>query len=147
MHDLMRHRVIGFVVLICLSFVVLATVSASSSSVPEPILSAVSAADLASFGIDLQAPSASSQVAPDSAAATAVKSFPGSSVSQVVLASFSDNSRVPAIHRLAWVVTLVPGAGFRGPAGTAGAATNSAPSYIVVFLDASTGAFIEAISG
>jgi hypothetical protein len=147
MRYLARHRTVGAAALIAIGFAVIVAVSGSSAP-PAPTLLAVSATELAGFGIDLEAPSASSPVGSDSAAATAVKSFPGASVSQVVLASFSDTNRVPAVHNLAWVVVLVPGPGFRGPSGPASKLSQTIlPTYIVVFVDANTGAFIEAISG
>jgi hypothetical protein len=74
--------------------------------------------------------------------------MPGSTVRETVLADFSDTHRVPAISTLAWAVSLTPPPGFRVPsAGPPPGHPGMKPSYLVVFIDAKTGAFIQAAAG
>ena len=66
-----------------------------------------------------------------------------------MLADFSDTNHVPPIHALAWAVSLTIPPGFRAPSAgpPPGDPALKAPSYLVVFIDASTGAFIEGTAG
>ena len=74
--------------------------------------------------------------------------MPGSAIRETVLADFSDTHHVPAIHALAWVISLADASGFRPhPAGPARGGAVVQPSYLVVFIDAGTGEFIMAANG
>ena len=110
------------------------------------MLSSVSSATLAAAGIRLQPPTGSAVVSQEAAQQIAVLSIPGSAIREAVLADFSDTHHVPAINTLAWAVSLtVP---FGAP--SAGPPPGHRPmkfSYRVVFIDAKTGAFIEAAGG
>ena len=108
------------------------------------MLSSVSTADLANAGIQLGAPTASATVSQAAAQQTALQQFPGSTVREAVLADFSNTDHVPAINTLAWAVSLTvpPGLTPQGPVGPTAKFT-----YLVVFIDATTGQFIMSTSG
>lgn len=64
-----------------------------------------------------------------------------------MLADFSDTHAVPAINTLAWAVSLTLLPASRSPwAGPFPGSPGMEPSYLVVFIDAPTGAFIMATS-
>lgn len=109
------------------------------------MLSSVSAAALAQAGIRLQPPTSSAVVSQQAAERTAVRSMPGRVVHEAVLADFSDTHTVPPIDTLAWAVSLtVPlRGGSNGPRGH----PPVKPLYMVVFIDARSGAFIMAAGG
>jgi len=59
-------------------------------------------------------------VSQDAAQQAALRAMPGSAIRETVLADFSDTHHVPAIHALAWVISLADASGFRPhPAGPA----------------------------
>ena len=109
------------------------------------MLSSVSAAALAQAGIQLQPPTSSAAVSQEAAEQAALRSMPGRVVREAVLADFRDTHAVPAIDTLAWAVSLtvashaVSGGPFPGRL--------MKPLYMVVFIDAMTGAFIRAAGG
>jgi hypothetical protein len=116
------------------------------------MLKTVSATALAQAGIRLQPPAGAavvSQAAAQQAALRASPAGPASAVREAVLADFDDMNRVPPIHALAWAVSLTIPPGFRasssGP--PSGDRALRPASYLVVFIDASTGAFIEGMAG
>ncbi len=124
----------------------------SAAMTPTPMLKTVSATALAQAGIRLQPPTSSavvSQAAAQQAALRASPAGPASAVREAVLADFSDTNHVPPIHALAWAVSLTIPPGFRAPSAgpPPGDPALKAPSYLVVFIDASTGAFIEGTAG
>jgi hypothetical protein len=111
------------------------------------MLSSVSSAALAHVGIRLQPPASSAVVSQEAAERTAVRAVPGSAVRESVLADFSNTHAVPAISTLAWAVSLTVPPGSRRPwAGPFPGSRGMEPSYLVVFIDARTGAFIMATS-
>ena len=114
---------------------------------PPPVLKTVSAAFLANVGIELKAPANSAAVSKAVAEQAALRQIPGSAVRETVLADFSNTHSVPAIKTLAWVVSLSFPSGFPGSSGPAGRRSRPKLSYMVVFIDAGTGAFIQATSG
>jgi hypothetical protein len=112
------------------------------------MLSSVSATALAKAGIQLQAPTSAAVVSQAAAERTAVLANPGSAVSETILADFSNTHSVPAINALAWAVSLTFPSGRRAAsAGPHPGHRPMEPSYLVVFIDATTGAFIMATSG
>jgi hypothetical protein len=117
------------------------------SALRRPVLSSVSSAALAHAGIRLQPPTSSAVVSHEAAERAAVRAMPGRTVRETVLADFSDTHTVPAISTLAWAVSLTVPPGSRPPwAGPFPGSPGMEPSYLVVFIDARTGAFIMATS-
>jgi hypothetical protein len=117
------------------------------SALRRPMLSSVSSAALAHAGIRLQPPTSSAVVSQEAAERAAVRAMPGRTVRETVLAEFSDIHAVPAINTLAWAVSLTVPPGSRRPwAGPFPGSPGMEPSYLVVFIDARTGAFIMATS-
>ena len=111
------------------------------------MLSSVSSAALADAGIRLQPPTSSAVMSQEAAERAAVRAMPGRTVRETMLADFSDTHTVPAISTLAWAVSLTVPPGSRPPsAGPPPGHPGMAPSYLVVFIDARTGAFIMATS-
>ena len=111
------------------------------------MLSSVSSAALADAGIRLRPPMSSAVVGQEAAERAAVRAMPGRTVCETVLADFSDTHAVPAISTLAWAVSLTVPRGSRPPsAGPPPGHRGMEPSYLVVFIDARTGAFIMATS-
>lgn len=111
------------------------------------MLRSVSSAALADAGIRLQPPTGSAVVSQEAAERAAVRAMPGRTVRETVLADFSDTHAVPAISMLAWAVSLTVPPGSRPPsAGPPPGHPGMEPSYLVVFVDARTGAFIMATS-
>jgi hypothetical protein len=111
------------------------------------MLSSVSSAALAHAGIRLQPPTSSAVVLQEAAERAAVRAMPGRTVRETVLADFSDTYAAPAINTLAWAVSLTVPPGSRRPwAGPFPGSPGMEPSYLVVFIDARTGAFIMATS-
>lgn len=110
------------------------------------MLSSVSSAALAHAGIRLQPPASSAVVSQEAAERAAVRAMPGRTVRETVLADFSDIHAVPAINTLAWAVSLTVPPGSRPWAGPFPGSPGMEPSYLVVFIDARTGAFIMATS-
>lgn len=149
-------------VLIGLTGVVLSSASAppASSSPPAGLavapaatgpsavtMQSVSAADLAAQGITLQQATSAAAVTQTKAAGLASARFPGSTVREIVLAQVTDNYSVPVLRRTCWVVSLTPPAG-------AGTVTGGPPpgrphktTYLILFFDAQSGAFVEGIQG
>lgn len=124
-----------------------ATFAAAATPSPGPTLSSASGADLMQDGIQLQNPTSTATVSQAAAQQTALQAFLGSSVRDTALANFSDTHHVPAINALAWAVSLTFPSGINPtsegpPPGHPGLKL----SYLVVFIDATTGAFIEATS-
>src|SRR5215470_2697 len=117
------------------------------ATTPPSMLKSVSAAFLANVGIELKTPTSSAKVSEDAAQQAAVRQIPGSAVRETVLADFSNTHRVPAISTLAWVVSLTVPSGFRMSSGPFPGRSHQKPSYLVVFIDARTGDFIQATSG
>ena len=116
------------------------------------MLKTVSATALAQAGIRLQPPASSavvSQAAAQQAALRASPAGPASAVREAVLADFDDMNHVPPIHALAWAVSLTIPPGFHAPSSgpPSGDRALRPASYLVVFIDASTGAFIEGMAG
>lgn len=112
-------------------------------------LTTVSAATLAANGITLQAPQAgtSPAVSESSAAATASNAvYANSSVREQVLASLTDTTVPGMTSRMVWAVSVMPPGGIHSVGGPAGSA-QQAQSYMIVFVDATTGAFLYANSG
>lgn len=127
--------------------------SPSPSSSPPPMLSTVSATVLAQAGIQLQEPTSTAAISQSAAEQAALQQMPGSTVREAVLTDFSDAHAVPSISTLAWAISLTPPPGFRAPSqgpapgpATGNPALNPA-SYMVIFIDAKTGAFIEGTAG
>jgi hypothetical protein len=112
------------------------------------MLSSASSAALAGAGIRLQPPTSFAVVSQEAAERAAVRAMPGRTVRETVLADFSDTHTVPAINTLAWAVSLtVPPPGSRPPSADQRLGHRGMePSYLVVFIDARTGAFIMATS-
>jgi hypothetical protein len=110
-----------------------------------PSLSAVSAQTLAAGGITLSNPTVSATVNKAAAVGVAQNQFPGAQVREAVLAQVRDDHQAPPLDRLCWIVSLVPpaGVGSVGPSGN----TSSPASYLLVFIDARTGAFVFGIAG
>jgi hypothetical protein len=112
------------------------------------MLSSVSSTALAHTGIRLQPPTSSAVVSQEEAERAAMRKMPGRTVRETVLADLSDTHAVPAINTLAWAVSLTVPPGSRAPsAGPPPGHPGMEPSYLVVFIDARTGAFIMATSG
>ena len=108
------------------------------------MLSSVSSTSLADMGIRLQPPTSSAVVSRKAAEQAALQSMPGRVVREAVLADFSDSHAVPAIDTLAWAVALtVPLQARAGPR----PGHPVKPLFMVVFIDAMTGAFIMAAGG
>lgn len=117
------------------------------SALRRRMLSSVSSAALADAGIRLQPPTSSAAVSQEAAERAAVRAMPGRTVRETVLADFSDIHTVPAINTLAWAVSLRVPPGSRPPSvGPPPGHPGMEPSYLVVFIDARTGAFIMATS-
>lgn len=111
------------------------------------MLSSVSSVALADVGIRLQPPTSSAVVSQEAAERAAVRAMPGTTARETVLADFSDTRTVPVISTLAWAVSLTVPPGSRPPsAGPPPGHPGMEPSYLVVFIDARTGAFIMATS-
>jgi hypothetical protein len=98
----------------------------------------------------LQPPRSSAVVSQEEAERAAVRATPGRAVRETVLADFRNSHAVPAISTLAWAVsmTVPPGS----PMASAGPFPGNpgmevAASYLVVFIDARTGAFLMATGG
>jgi len=114
------------------------------------MLSSVSSAALAHTGIRLEPPTSSAVVSQEEAEQAAVRSRPEMIVCETVLADFSDTHAVPAIDTLAWAVSMTVPSGF--PMASAGPfpghpGMRAELSYLVVVIDARTGAFIMATGG
>ena len=108
------------------------------------MLSSVKSTSLADMGIRLQPPTSSALMSREAAEQAAMRSMPGRAVREAVLANFTDSHAVPAIDTLAWVVALtVPSQALGGPP----PGHPVEPLFMVVFIDARTGAFIMAAGG
>jgi hypothetical protein len=121
-----------------------ATLAAAATTNPTPVLNSASATDLAQAGIQLKGPTSSAAVSQAVAQQTALQEFPGSTVREAVLANFSNTHHVPEINTLAWAISLT------SPSGIDPASVGPPPghpglklSYLVVFIDAATGEFIQ----
>jgi hypothetical protein len=102
---------------------------------------------MAHAGIRLLPPTSSAVVSQEAAEQAAVRAMRGRTVREAVLADFSDTHAVPAIDTLAWAVSLTVPPSSRPPsAGPPPGHRGMEPSYLVVFIDARTGAFIMATS-
>ncbi len=113
-----------------------------------PMLSSVSSTALAHTGIRLQPPTSSAVVSQEAAERAAVRAMPGRAVRETVLADFSKTDTVPAIDTLAWAVSMtVPPGSRMASAGPFPGHPGMEMSYLVVFIDARTGAFIMATGG
>lgn len=121
----------------------------AATTPPDRALGSEIVNDLAQAGIRLRAPTSSAAVSKSAAQRTALLSFPGiTAVRQAVLADFSDTHRVPVIDTLAWVVSFAIPPGYSvGSTGPVGNPAQKTTSYLVVFIDAKTGAFIQAAAG
>jgi hypothetical protein len=96
------------------------------------------------MGIRLKPPTSSALVSREAAERAALRSMPGRVVREAILADFTDSHAVPAIDALAWVVALtVPSQALGGPP----PGHPMKPLFMVVFIDAGTGAFIMAAGG
>ena len=105
------------------------------------MLNSVSDAALARVGIRLQPPTSSAVVSQQTAEQTALRSMPGRAIREAALADFSATHAVPPISALAWAVALtVPAQARGGPS----PGVPIKPLFMVVFIDARTGAFIMA---
>lgn len=131
---------------------------AFGQSESSPQLSTVTAKQLAEAGITLgvpaQATGAGAIISPSQARNDAVSAYPGATVRETVEAELNDVHIRPAVHTIAYAVSIVPPGGIRAPsAGPADASGRSGPSnvvagsYLIVFVNAHTGSFIEALSG
>ena len=114
------------------------------------MLSSVSSAALAHTGIRLQPPTSSAVVSQEAAERAAVRAAPGRTVRETVLADFSNTPAAPPIDTLAWAVSMTVPPGF--PMASAGPfpghpGMEPELSYLIVFIDARTGAFIMATGG
>ena len=108
------------------------------------MLSSVCSTSLADMGIRLQPPTSSAVVSREAAEQAALRSMPGRAIREAVLANFSHTHTVPEINILAWAVALtVPLQARAGPR----PGHPVKPSFMVVFIDAVTGAFILAAGG
>lgn len=125
-----------------------ATGAAATRTAAPPTLAGVSPAELARAGIRLQAPTGRATVSKSAAQRAALRSFPGiTAVRNAVLADFANTHRVPPAHALAWAFSLAIPPGYRA-APNGGAPTDNGTakiSYLVVFINAKTGAFIQAM--
>jgi hypothetical protein len=122
--------------------------AAATATPPPPVLSSVSATALAQAGIQLQTPTSSALISQAAAQQTALQAFPGSTLREIALADFSDTNHAPALNALAWAVSLTPPPGSGPPSvGPPPGHKGMRLAYLVVFIDASTGTFIEATSG
>lgn len=148
-----RSRRVATAVLLAALFgaggVIAGSLAFATGAPQPPSLASVGAATLQREGITLGAPTGAAVVSQASVEQQALQHFPGSSVTQTVLAEFSDTHHSPAIQALAWAVSLSPPPGFRapsngGPWNTQGAAS---VSYLVLVFDARTGAFVEGTTG
>ena len=109
-----------------------------------PMLSSVSSISLANMGIKLQPPASPAVVSQEAAEQAALRAMPGRIVREAVLADFSNAHAVPVINTLAWAVALtVPPRAWGGPL----PGRPVKPLFMVVFIDAMTGAFIMAAGG
>jgi hypothetical protein len=112
------------------------------------MLGSVSSAALAHAGIWLQPPTSSAVVSQEAAERAAVRAASGRTVRETVLADFSNAHAVPVINALAWAVSMtVPPGSAMASAGPFPGRPEVEMSYLVVFIDARTGAFIMATSG
>jgi hypothetical protein len=142
-----KSKVIAASAVACILLVLgggLFTVRASGSSAG-PSLDSVSAQTLAAGGITLSSPVASAAVSKDAALQRAQSQFAGAQVREAVLAQVRDDHQVPVVDKLCWAVSLAPpaGTGSTGPPGS----TSRPASYLVVFIDAQTGAFVFGTAG
>jgi hypothetical protein len=129
---------------------VIARSLAFATGAPQPpSLASIDAATLQQEGITLGTPTGAAVVSQASVEQQAQRRFPGSSVNQTVLAEFNDTHHSPAIQALAWVVSLSPPPGFRGPSNGGRSSTQGVAnaSYLVLVFDAGTGAFVEGTTG
>lgn len=125
-----------------------ATGAAATRTAASPTLAGVSPAELAQSGIRLQAPTGRATVSKSAAQRTALRTFPGiTAVRNAVLADFANTHRVPPVHALSWAFSLAIPPGYRVAAnGGAPPGNRTAKlSYLVVFINAKTGAFIQAM--
>lgn len=112
------------------------------------MLNSVTSTALASSGIRLQPPTSTAVVSQEAAERAAVRAMPGRTVHETVLADFSNTHAVPPINTLAWAISLtVPPGSRMTSAGPPPGHPEIERTYLVVFIDARTGAFIMASSG
>jgi hypothetical protein len=111
------------------------------------MLDPVTAAALAWAGIQLQTPADPAVISQDAAQRAALAAMPASAVRETALADFTDTHRVPAVSTLARAVSLtVPSGTHPASARPRPGNRRPGPSFLVVFIDARTGAFIQATS-
>ena len=108
-------------------------------------IQSANAADLATQGIILQQTTTSVAVHKTTAADMASARFPGSSVHDVVLALVTDTYSVPTLHCTCWVVSLTPPPGVGTASGGPPPGRPHKTAYLILFLDAQTGTFVEGI--
>lgn len=106
----------------------------------------VTEAQLAMHGVTLGMPATTAQPAISQAVAeqAAMAHFPGAKVRETVLTQVTMTAHVPPIQCLCYAVSLTPGnlVGSEGPPGS----PHMPATYLVAFMDASTGAFTFGIN-
>lgn len=117
---------------------------AARTGQPRLSLSTVDADVLASAAVDLTKPTRSPAVTPEAAKAVAEPVAGGGRTLEVRLADCYWEAVRPLIDQTCWVVSKTPaGLGSHGPPGS----RRMTATYLVVLIDAQTGAFLKAISG
>jgi hypothetical protein len=119
----------------------------SAGPLPLPIKSATEAS-LAIQGVSLHAPAvaaAAATVKQASAVSNALNQFHGSTLREVVLADVTDTNTQPNIHCTCWVVSLFPSPAMDSGSGGPPGSVRSPTSYLIVFYDSTSGAFVEGI--
>jgi hypothetical protein len=105
----------------------------------------VAADQLARHGVTLGIPDANAtpHIGQSAAEEAAMEHFPGAKVRETILTQVTMTAHVPTIHCLCYAVSLTPGnlVGSEGPPGS----RVMKATYLVAFMDASTGAFVFGI--
>lgn len=111
-----------------------------------PTLTTVTTQTLAASGVTLGVPEVPATVSRDAAIQVATAALPGSQSREVVLAQVHNDHLAPVLDRLAWVVSIMPPGGIYSSSARPGGQALQG-SYLLVFVDAQTGAFIYATRG